>query len=183
MPLHPPEYDRVITSEIYYLGDQWLPEIPVSDKIALGIPPAAPTPTLPPTVPKTVHDVGGVANDLYPAWDRSEGLEDRGELHALVRRLGLSPARVVVGSVSPAPATWAGIAEAGAIGVDDRGRCLGHIAPSGRVVDLVFDLRGEESPIVSHAHALTIGRAMVSSLVARTQALGELPTMPVITRD
>jgi hypothetical protein len=24
---------------------------------------------------------------------------------------------------------------------------------------------------------------MVSSLVARTQALGELPTMPVITRD
>src|SRR6516162_4343966 len=109
MALDPAEGDRHVRPERE--GDEGLPEVAVGHRLALRVLPPATLPALPPTVGKTLDDVGGVAHDVDargPVGQQgTQGLEHRGDLHALVGGVSLGAAGVAPPRDRPRPAAGA----------------------------------------------------------------------------
>src|SRR5438477_7848358 len=106
---------------------QRLPEISVLDGLLLRVAPAVGAPAEIPLVAEAVHDVRAVAVDGHgaAAGEGAQAFDGAGQLHALVGRVGFAAGQLdLVGGVDEdgGPTAGAGIAAAGAVGVDlDRG--------------------------------------------------------------
>src|SRR2546428_11729245 len=106
---------------------QRLPEVAVLDGLLLGVAPAVGAPAEIPLVAEAVHNIRAVAVDGRDAaaGESAQALDGTGQLHALVGRVGFAAGQLgLVAFVDEdgSPAAGAGIAAAGAVGVDlDRG--------------------------------------------------------------
>ena len=117
------------TSEASASSMQRLPQVAVGHRLVLRVLPAAALPAPPPPVGEALDDVGRVAHHLHPVGrvgrQRPQGLERRGDLHALIGRVALGAAGVGPAGHGPGPPARTGIAPARAVGVHDDRAALG----------------------------------------------------------
>src|ERR1700683_4608337 len=106
-----------------------LPQVAVGHRFVLGVLPVAPQPALPPAVGEALDDIGGVADDVDGARpvrrQRTQRLERRGDLHALVGGVAVGARGVGPARHRPGPAPGSRIAPAGTVRVHDHRTVLG----------------------------------------------------------
>ena len=100
--------------------DKRLPEVLVGDRLLLRVLPTPSFPANPPLVPEAIDDVGAVAPDLQRTIEMSYRVEDRLNLHTLVRRWIFRPRGPRAAWNHPRPAARAGVSRTCTVGVDHR---------------------------------------------------------------
>src|SRR5487761_1033407 len=124
MTLHPlePHGGASVQREL----KQRLPQVPVGDRLALGVAPSSPAPSDPPPLEEAVHHVGRVPaheHAVGPCLGKEglQGAQHGRHLHPLVGRRRCGAALEPAAGDDPRPTAPPGVPEAGSVGVDDRG--------------------------------------------------------------